>query len=725
MGLATAQILPANMVFWTRADSGVRSDGSGFVTDWYDQTANQNNAQQYFGLPLEPTLVPGAMNGLPAIRFDGGTNYLQSASSPSLAMTGDMTIYVAINFADYAAGRQILGKTLINQPASYDYYILNSTTTRFLRGNGSASVAIAATTTPSAGATHVMGVTMQGTTVAHFLDGFANGGGTLSTAMTDAGTPFRIGSRHDLLQYMKGDIAEIMIFNSALSANERLIVNNYLGVKYLPFSFTLQPTNDTKLEGQTATFYVGASQGGAAFNYQWLRYGTNVVGATNAAYTTPLLTMADDQSTYTALVWVSGGPTNVSSTATLTVLPDNVLPTVVAAGKKIWSQTEIVVVFSEGVTPITATNTGNYQLDNGALVTSAAMGDASNKVVLATTVTNGGTYLLTVQNVKDFFNNTMIATQVPVTYYPFAVLWVKGDAGITADGSGFVSQWDDQSGYGNNLLQSFGPPYAPVVVTNGFNGKTSLHFASGQTNYLLTASPSAASLTFPEAMSIYTIARFDDYLSFNGLVEKTTGNLPSPFDYYLLSGSGIPRLLRGDALTSQSVVGISAPSLGTPHIVSVILQSPVFMVGASVTHYLDGTANGTGTINTPINDLGDPVSVGSRGNLGTAMHGDFAEILLFNSALSTTDRQSLDLYLGNKYAILLGPVPKISFGPAVGGTVPLSWPTPNLTYVLESTPGLSSPAWAPVPNTVTTANGTNTVSINTTNDLQFFRLHKQ
>jgi hypothetical protein len=107
------------------------------------------------------------------------------------------------------------------------------------------------------------------------------------------------------------------------------------------------------------------------------------------------------------------------------------------------------------------------------------------------------------------------------------------------------------------------------------------------------------------------------------------------------------------------------------------------------------------------------------------MHGDFAEILLFNSVLSTTDRQSLDLYLGNKYAILLGPVPKISFGPAVGGILPLSWPTPNLTYVLESTPSLSSPAWTPVPNTVTTANGTNTVSINTTNDLQFFRLHKQ
>ena len=203
------------------------------------------------------------------------------------------------------------------------------------------------------------------------------------------------------------------------------------------------------------------------------------------------------------------------------------------------------------------------------------------------------------------------------------------------------------------------------------------------------------------------------------------GNQPSPFDYYLVSGTGIPRLLRGDAIGSQSVTGVNAPSIGTLYIVLVVLQSPIFMVGASATHYLDGSANGTGTINPAINDLGDPVSIGSRGNFGTAMHGDYAEILLFNSAVSSADRQSLDLYLGNKYAILLGPVPKISVGQVAGGTLPLSWPTPNLTYVLESTPSLSSPVWTTAPNTVTTANGTNTVSISTTNNLQFFRLHKQ
>src|SRR6185369_12352610 len=143
---------------------------------------------------------------------------LQAASSPILAITGDMTIVTAINFADYAAGREILGKTLANQPASYDYYILNATTLRLLRGNGVASVGPNFTTVPSAGVPHTLAVTMQGTTVTHYIDGVSIGTGTINTPMADSGTPMRIGSRNDLAQYMKGDIGEIMIFNSALSA---------------------------------------------------------------------------------------------------------------------------------------------------------------------------------------------------------------------------------------------------------------------------------------------------------------------------------------------------------------------------------------------------------------------------------------------------------------------------------------------------------------------------
>jgi hypothetical protein len=82
------------------------------------------------------------------------------------------------------------------------------------------------------------------------------------------------------------------------------------------------------------------------------------------------------------------------------------------------------------MSPATVTVAGNYLLDNGGAVSSAAVGDTANKVVLNTTgLTNGGTYTLTVQNVRDLFNNTIVTTQVPLTVYPAAALWLSASVG--------------------------------------------------------------------------------------------------------------------------------------------------------------------------------------------------------------------------------------------------------------------------------------------------------
>ena len=86
----------------------------------------------------------------------------------SIALTNDMTVYVAANFADYAVGARNHGQNVGNQPAPFDYYILNSTTLRFYRGNGTVNANIAGTTIPSAGQPHVLAVTMRGTAVNAF-----------------------------------------------------------------------------------------------------------------------------------------------------------------------------------------------------------------------------------------------------------------------------------------------------------------------------------------------------------------------------------------------------------------------------------------------------------------------------------------------------------------------------------------------------------------------------
>src|SRR3569623_3642585 len=107
---------------WLKADSCVITDNPGSVNEWDDLSANTNNAFQFIQSGRMPALASGAINGFPAVRFDGVSNYLDAPSSPTLALSGDMTIYVVANFTDFAGPREIMGKTLLNQPAPFDYY---------------------------------------------------------------------------------------------------------------------------------------------------------------------------------------------------------------------------------------------------------------------------------------------------------------------------------------------------------------------------------------------------------------------------------------------------------------------------------------------------------------------------------------------------------------------------------------------------------------------------
>ncbi len=717
----TALLFPSNMSLWLRADSGVIADGSGLVSQWFDQSSNTNNASQFAGPLLRPTLLASSINSKPALTFNGLSNYLQAASSPTLAIPNDISLYVVTRIAPLAANgyAHFIGKTLANQPASYDYYVHNGANGTLYRGNGTVSARVLETAIPSFGVPHVMNVVMSGTSVSHFLDGAANGTGILATNMADAGRPLRIGSRDALDVYMNGEIAEVMIFNSAISTSDRKAIDSYLGFKYFPLTIT-QPTNITRLEGQIATFTVLASAGPAAFSYQWQRGTVDIPGATNASYTTPILTQADSGSTYRVIITPLNSSPVISDSATLTVSPDSELPTVISVGKRVWSTNQIVVVFSEAVSPSTATNLSNYALDNGATITSATIGDTPNQVILTVSGLNPATtYSLTVQNVKDLFNNTMVQTTVISGVYPPSLaLWLKADTGVTADAQNLVSAWADQSG-NNNTASAFGDS-APLFVASAPGGQPALNF-NGTNQYLVVNNSPGVALTGD--LTIYVAAQIKDFISQTNEISLlgksggTIGNQPASYDFYLLKNSGLPRFFRGDGTSSSFLTGSNAPSLGTTHLLT------VKMSGQNAVQYLDSQINAVGTLTAPIGDTGNPLGIGTRFDLRPKMNGNMQEILLFASALSDADRTALDSYLAAKYGVLLGPTPVISISRS-GNNVVLSWPTPNVNFVLETTSALGA-SWTTATNTVTSVNGTNSATINAATGNGFYRLHQQ
>jgi hypothetical protein len=171
-----------------------------------------------------------------------------------------------------------------------------------------------------------------------------------------------------------------------------------------PATVLVNPTNTTVWESTAASFYAVAG-GVPAPRLQWLRNGAPISGATNSSHTF-IAALADHNATYRLVA--SNFATSVSSVvtsapATLTVIADTIRPVLLSAQSQ--GLLQVLVNYSERVTPTSATNLANYALTGpgGAVVISSAIfqSGASNVVLNVPALTEGATYTLTASNVAD------------------------------------------------------------------------------------------------------------------------------------------------------------------------------------------------------------------------------------------------------------------------------------------------------------------------------------
>jgi hypothetical protein len=157
-------------------------------------------------------------------------------------------------------------------------------------------------------------------------------------------------------------------------------------------SITSQPTNQTVTVGQTATFIAGAS-GAAPLAYQWQNNGANISGAVSASYTTPVTTGAANGSAFQIIASNSAGSVT-SSTATLTVNPAAVAPTITAqpANQTVTvGQTATFTAAATGTAPLA------YQWQNNGANISGAV-SASYTTPVTTSAANGSAFHIIVGN---------------------------------------------------------------------------------------------------------------------------------------------------------------------------------------------------------------------------------------------------------------------------------------------------------------------------------------
>jgi Abnormal spindle-like microcephaly-assoc'd, ASPM-SPD-2-Hydin/Immunoglobulin domain len=160
----------------------------------------------------------------------------------------------------------------------------------------------------------------------------------------------------------------------------------------VPPSITTQPTSQTVLVGQTATFSVVAA-GTTPLSYQWKKNGTQIKGATLSSYATPVTTLSNSGTLFSVTVTnVAGSVT--SNSAVLTVNAPPSITKQPANQAVLAGQTATFSVTASGTTPL------SYQWTKNTLPISGAT-SASHTIPAASGSDNGSRFAVTVTNLMS------------------------------------------------------------------------------------------------------------------------------------------------------------------------------------------------------------------------------------------------------------------------------------------------------------------------------------
>jgi len=222
---------------WLKADAGVTLAGTA-VSQWADQSGNSRNATQGTA-SSQPTLVSNALNGKPALSFDGVNDFM-TFTFPVNGLTGMTLVLVGANSADKNGGSTNAESSAIfwNETSSWGTVYLSpyQTNVKFRFGTGQTGNLPSYTRPTSIGSGFSISVaTKNGTTDSLYVNGnlAVSQSGKLSTIAVSQSTG-NLGRGYNNNTYFPGRISEVLVYNRALSDSERQGVEAYLNSKYFP-----------------------------------------------------------------------------------------------------------------------------------------------------------------------------------------------------------------------------------------------------------------------------------------------------------------------------------------------------------------------------------------------------------------------------------------------------------------------------------------------------------
>jgi len=222
------------LTLWVRADADVDMNTNNQVYGWADQSGNGHNFGSYG--TIKPIWQENRLNGKPALKFDGANDYMTNAYKPS----GQLTAFIVRRYQAFGAKQSLFNCHKTSAPDGGFYLGAGGASSPY---NRQAILTALGGTWPSGVNNQDVGMLSTNWVVDTLLISVSNTAlWTDNMLMTNdtahgaiaAGKPLVVGANSDALGAypFNGEVAEIVIYNRAMSDDERLLVNDYLGTKY-------------------------------------------------------------------------------------------------------------------------------------------------------------------------------------------------------------------------------------------------------------------------------------------------------------------------------------------------------------------------------------------------------------------------------------------------------------------------------------------------------------
>ena len=227
------------LTIWLKADAGITKDGSDRVSNWNDQSGNNNHFTQATGT-AKPLYTASAKNGLPAIVFDGTSDYMASAAFTLGAFSLFSVVSRKWQTATYAGlFRHNLTATTGQGFFTTSSVVYGWNSAEFVvSGNGFQDTQSPRAIGPYGSLTndtyHLISTGCGASNTFLRLNKTSVARTTTNASITAVSATAAIGTDAALLNadWWDGGIAELLIYNSVLSAGDIAKVETYLSSKW-------------------------------------------------------------------------------------------------------------------------------------------------------------------------------------------------------------------------------------------------------------------------------------------------------------------------------------------------------------------------------------------------------------------------------------------------------------------------------------------------------------